>query len=197
VQIAAAGVCASSLLAAAYATEFGDRLERTNINAGLTGMYRRGAEIANILRLPHRQTQMPPSRVSAALMPFFEYLDRCTSTTDRLIVTGEYPDIIVLAGRRFASDGAVFGAWYSSAAHQHRTLERLRTHTALFAILLDEPGFRQRFPVIAEYVDQEYAPLATVEEPGVAVPIVVYRGRASSGVDRVTGWPCFREIRSG
>lgn len=191
-QIAAALVVAVSAVAAGTATELGDRLERTNITAGLTGMYRRGVEIANILRLPHRQTQMLPSRVSAALMPFFGYLDRCTSEADRLIVTGENPDVVVLAGRGFASDGVVLGAWYSSVANQGRTLERLRSQPALFVLLLDEQGFRQRFPLIAQYVDEEYRPFATMTEPGIEVPILVHGRRAASRMDAATGWPCFR-----
>ena len=53
-----------------------------------------------------------------ALATFFEYLDRCTSEADRLIVTGEAPEILVAAGRPFAGDGVVFGAWYSSSARR-------------------------------------------------------------------------------
>jgi hypothetical protein len=135
---------------------------------------------------------MPPSRVAAALVPFFAYLDRCSSDADRLIVTGEYPDIVVLAGRGFAGDGVVFGAWYSSAANQGQTLRRLRRRPALFVIVLDEAGFRRRFPVIAEYVGGEYGAFATIHEPGVEVPILVHERRAANRVDRTTGWPCFR-----
>lgn len=191
-QVAAVLVFVISAAAAGYATELGDRVERIRIDGGLTGMYRRSVEIVDVLRMPHRQTQMMPSRVSAALMPFFDYLDRCTSETDRLIVTGENPDVVVLAGRGFASDGVVLGAWYSSVANQGRTLERLRRRPALFVILLDEQGFRERFPPIAQYVDKEYRPMATLRDPGIEVPILVHERRAASRMDSTTGWPCFR-----
>lgn len=189
-QLATAALFVISMAAIASATELRDRLERTNYNAGPAGMYRRAVEVVGVLGMPHRAT--PPSRVSAALMPFFEYLDRCTSESDRLIATGEYPDVVVLAGRGFGSDGAVFGAWYSSVRNQHRTLQRLRERPALFTILLDEASFQQRFRAIAQFVDEEYRPFATLETPGIHVPILVHGQRAASRVDPATGWPCFR-----
>jgi hypothetical protein len=191
-QIAAVFVFAITVAAVDSATDLRDHLERTNVSTGLTGIYRRSVEVAGILRMPHRQTRVAPSRVSTTLMPFFDYLDRCTSAADRLIVTGENPDIVVLAGRGFAGDGVVFGAWYSSAANQDRTLLRLRDRPALFVILLDEPSFRQRFPVIAQYVEEEYYPFATLETPGIQVPILVDERRAPSGRDAATGWRCYR-----
>ena len=33
-------------------------------------------------------------------MPFMSYLDRCTLPSERLIVTGEFPEVLVIAGRR-------------------------------------------------------------------------------------------------
>ena len=153
-------------------------------------VYQRFVRVSQLLRQPHRQN--PPSRVAAALMPFFTYLDRCTSPADRLVATGELPAVIVLAGRGFASDGVVFGAWYSSAAHQDRTLERLRARPALFVIAMDEANFRKRFSLIARYVDEEYTPFADVPGKGVRVPILVHRHRASLRADADTGWPCFQ-----
>jgi hypothetical protein len=125
-------------------------------------------------------------------MPFFAYLDRCTSTRDRIIVTGEFPDLVVLSGRRFASDGAVFGAWYSSAARQERTLARLREQPALLVLLIDTRAFRVRFPAIAAYVDEAYEPMMEIPVDGAEpVPVLVLRSRPTTGADSATGWPCF------
>jgi hypothetical protein len=190
-RLASALVVAVSYVAIAQLPEVRDRIERANLGVGIRGVTARLTGNARLLRLPHRQAEVPPSRPAAALMPFFEYLDRCSAQTDRLIVTGEYPDIGVLAARPFASDGVVFGAWYSSSVRQDRTLGRLRGRPALFVILLDEPGFRARFPVIAAYIDNEYQPLATIEEPGLRVPILVHARRTAPRVDMNTGWPCF------
>jgi hypothetical protein len=135
----------------------------------------------------------PPSRQAEVLMPFFGYLDRCSSIDDRIIVTGEAPDLVVFAGRPFASDGAVFGAWYSSARHQDRTVARLQSRPALFVLLMDLRAFRARFPLIDRYIAVAYETMAVVPVEGAeAVPILVLRNRTPAGVDAATGWRCFR-----
>jgi hypothetical protein len=176
--------------------ETGERLALTGAGDGLQGLRSRAAAVSQLLAGPHRQALAPSSRQAEALMPFFAYLDRCTSPDDRLIVTGESPDVVVLSGRRFASDGAVFGAWYSSATHQDRTLARLRIQPALFVLRMDAPAFRARFPAIDAYIRDAYEPMAEVPVDGAeTVPILVLQDRSADGVDQATGWPCF--TRSG
>ena len=130
---------------------------------------------------------------STALLPFFAYLDRCTSRSDRLIVTSEFPDVLVLAGRRFAGEGVVFGAWYTSWAHQGRTLRRLRAQPALFALHMgDYATFRERFDLVDRYLNVEYEPMADIPVEGAGVVrILVLRARPTAGVDSETGWRCF------
>jgi hypothetical protein len=172
--------------------ETGERVALTGIDEGVDGLERRAAAVAALLAGPHRQALAPPSRSAAALMPFFAYLDRCSSPADRIIVTGESPDVVVLSGRRFAGDGAVFGAWYSSAVHQDRTLNQLKARPALFVLLMDAAAFRTRFPVIDPYIQDMYELMATVPVDGAEpIPILVYRDRMPAGTDAITGWPCF------
>jgi hypothetical protein len=170
-----------------------ERVALTGIDDGVEGIGRRAAAVARLLAGPHRQTLAPPSRQAEALMPFFSYLDRCSSPADRIIVTGESPDVVVLSGRRFASDGAVFGAWYSSAVHQDRTRDRLEARPALFVLLMDAAAFRARFPLIDPYIQDAYQLMATVRVEGAEpIPILVYGNRMPAGTDAMTGWPCFR-----
>jgi hypothetical protein len=174
----------------------GERIALTGIDEGLQGVRARAADVMRLLAGPHRQALAPPSRQAAALMPFFAYVDRCTSPLDRMIVTGESPDVVVLSGRRFAGDGAVFGAWYSSAVHQDRTLIQLAARPALFVLLMDSAAFRARFPLIDPYIRDAYEPMADVPVEGAEpIPILVRRDRRPAGVDTATGWPCF--TRSG
>ena len=193
--VQALGVVAIVITVAAITTvaNTGERVALTGMDEGVDGLERRSAAVARLLAGPHRQAMAPPSRQAAALMPFFSYLDRCTSTADRIIVTGESPDVVVLAGRRFAGDGAVFGAWYSSAVHQDRTLEQLKARPALFVLLMDAAAFRTRFPVIDLYIQGAYELMGTVPVEGAEpIPILVYRDRMPDGTDAMTNWPCFR-----
>ena len=60
-------------------------------------------------------------------MPFFSYLDRCTSPADQLVVTGDYADVLVLANRGFASAASPLVCGYSSVAHQASTIADMRS----------------------------------------------------------------------
>jgi hypothetical protein len=171
-----------------------DQYDNSALGQGMDGVRARAAEVSALLRSSHRQDS--PSRYATELAPFFAFLDRCSSRSDRLIVTGEFPDILVLAGRRFAGDGVVFGAWYSSSIHQDRTLERLRKDPALFALHMgDYAAFRERFGLIDRYLNLEYAPMADIPvvEGGV-IRILVLRSRPTVGVEAETGWPCFEQV---
>ena len=126
-------------------------------------------------------------------MGFFSYVDRCTSPADQLVVTGDYADVLVLAKRGFASDGVTFGVWYSSVAHQMSTIADMRSRPAVFAVLVDQKAFETRYKDVADYIAQEYKPVADIAvEETSGVRILVHRGRVANGVDRETGWPCFR-----
>jgi hypothetical protein len=187
-----AGVVVISFATISRVAELPERVDYTGIRDGIDGLRAHISKVATLLVGPHRQEIAPPSYVSSALMPFFAYLDRCTTPADRLIVTGEFPDVLVLAGRPFASDGVVMGAWYSSAIHQDLTLERLRQRPALFVIYVDAAPFRARFPLIDNYFAEAYEPLVSIAADGESIPILVQRSRVPVGTDRQTGWRCFK-----
>jgi len=194
VQVGTVAIMTVSVAAISDVAELPERMATTGVGEGLGAMRARAGAVSRLLALPHRQNTAPPSRASAALIPFFEYLDRCTSRSDRIIVTGEFPDVVVLAGRGFAGDGVVFGAWYSSRTRQDRSIELLRTRSAPLAIHIDNsPQFRLQFDLISAYLEREYELLTTIQTDGAGViPILVQRSRAPVRTDPNTGWPCFR-----
>jgi hypothetical protein len=178
--------------AVAAIAELPERIDYTGVLDGVQSVRNRVEAVGRLLASPHRQTIAPPSRISVALMPFFEYADRCTSPTDQLIVTGDYSDVLVLAGRGFASDGVVFGVWYSSVAHQADTVADMEAKPALFGLLIGEGELQRRYPQVMNYLARDYAPMADIAIEGDApVRILVHRRRVAAGVDRETGWPCF------
>lgn len=194
VRIATVAVLGVTLAAIGVASDVPERLALTGVGQGLEGVQARTARVSELLRSPHRQELAPPSRYSEALMPFFRYLDRCTSRLDRLIVTSELPDILVLAGRRFAGDPVVFGAWYSSETRQDHSIERLRERPGLFVLHMDDyPAFRGRFGLVDAYIEREYESMAAIPVEGAgSARILVQRSRSPVRTDPETGWRCFQ-----
>lgn len=168
-----------------------DQYDDSGMGRGLTGLTMRAIEVSERLHGPHRLDT--PSRYSTALLPFFGYLDRCTSRADRLIVTAEFPNILVLAGRRFAGEGVVFGSWYSSATHQDRTVAGLKARPALFVLHMgDYATFHRRFGLVDAYLDEHYKPLTEVPVGDAdSIRILVQQDRPAVRADTDTGWPCF------
>jgi hypothetical protein len=194
-QVAAVAGILVSAGAAAQVAGFMGQYEDSGISDGVAGVRAHAAEVSQSLHRTHRQDV--PSRPSLALRPFFDFIDRCTSRADRLIVTGEFPDILVLAGRKFAGDGVVFGSWYASVRHQDRTVARLRADPALFVLHTgDSDTFRERYPQVEAYIAPNYRPMAEVPvDEGGTIQILVLRSRPAVGVDMPTTWPCF--VKSG
>ena len=192
IQLISVAVLLATAGAIAAVAETRERIERTGVTQGLEAMTARVVTVADLLRGPHRQAASPPSYVSAMLMPFFAYVDRCTASEERILVTGEFPDVVVLAGRRFASDGVVMGAWYSSTAHQGRTVARFDRLPPLFIVNVDGQTLSRRFPEVDRYAAAHYGALATITTRGGAVPILLDRRRVPVATDLETGWPCFR-----
>jgi hypothetical protein len=192
VQLATVVALVVSGGAAARVAGVSQQYEDSGIPQGLTGIRAQAAEVSQRLRSPHRQDV--PSRYSLALRPFFDYVDRCTSPSDRLIVTGEFPDVLVLAGRRFAGDAIVFGSWYASVRHQDRTLARLQAAPALFVLHMgDYESFHRKYEQVAAYLESGYQLMTDVEvDEGGTIEILVEQSRQSTGADASTGWPCFR-----
>jgi hypothetical protein len=136
-----------------------------------------------------------PSRNSEALLPFYGYVERCTSPDDRLVMTGLSPDVFVLANRGFAGGQMAYRpAFYASDADQRRAIARMQSQSVPFVIvaLEEERGFRGSLPLVAAYVDSHYEPLALIAVPDTrGLQLYVERGRHAVGTDSATGWPCY------
>ena len=194
VQAGTIGVLIVSLAAISRITDLPGLYDNTDIGRGWGRATEHAQEVAGLLRTRHRDNIAPPSRVSQALMPFIEYLERCTSASDRLIVTGEFPEVLVIAGRGFAGDGVVFGSWYTSEMHQDHTVQQLQARPPLFVIHAgDYEGFHGRFGLVEMFVMGAYQPFTGVAVEGTdSVRILVHRNRAPLRTDSMTGWQCYR-----
>ena len=193
-QLASVVVLSVSLAAISRIVDLPGQYDNTDIGRGMARAQEHAREVSEQLATRHRDNVFPPSRVSNALMPFIEYVDRCTSVSDRLLITGEFPEILVIAGRKFAGDGVVFGSWYASAANQGQTVQRLRGEPPLFVIHAgDYGGFVGRFGLVDAFVNEAYEPVTEVPVEGTdSVRILRHRNRPSIRLDPTTGWSCYR-----
>ena len=164
-------VLAISAAAVAAVGGVGDQLERMGVKAGIRGPFERARSLQSRLWLTHRDAGSPPSSVSEALLPFFHYLQRCTSRDDRLIMTHLYPDVFVMAERGFAGGHEAYReGFYTSAADQEQMLARLHRQSVPFVLIsaAQEVEFRDNFDRLASYIDERYQPMTSVpvEESG-------------------------------
>jgi hypothetical protein len=179
-----------------YAAETREQLGRSGVLSGWGSVQARAADLWERLqkRLPERD--QVPSRYAGALFPFMAFLDRCTTTNDRLWMTGLFPEVYVLSQRGFAGgQQAYLPGYYSTDAEQRQTIDRFDHQSVPFAVqvLSIETQFRDRMGLLAQYLDTNYEPIARIEvseTPGVE--LYVRRGRTPGHMDRETGWPCFR-----
>lgn len=188
------GLCVIVTVAAiAIVGNVREQVARTGVTRGREAV---SARLSALGRLwgPHRDAGFTPSSVSQALLPFFAYLQRCTSPEDRLMMTWLYPDVFVMAERGFAGGHLAFlDGFYSSAADQHRTVARLRRESVPFVLMVAgrEDGFRASFPLLSEYIDSRYRPVAEVPVETTGVRVLAEQERPAGRLDSQTGWPCF------
>lgn len=153
------------------------------------------AALITALTRPEMEARKLPSRVSAGLVPFFHYVNRCTDAKDRLLVSGPYPDVFVLSRRGFAGGHIAFlEKFYHSDADQLLALERMKHESVPFVILPldDQDAFARSFPKVLAHVTEAYDVMADIPVDGLkGVRVMVERARPRHGTDPETGWPCF------
>ena len=139
-----------------------------------------------------------PSGRIPAMIPFFEYLDRCTTIEHRLFVAGYAPEIYTYARRLFAGGHGQFIQGYQvSDATLEQIVARLQQHVVLFALMLsdEEPGWRAESVPVDAFVRANFSPMAEiVVDKDRTVRILVRNGSDAirTSTDKQTGWPCFR-----
>jgi hypothetical protein len=195
-RAAAAAAMAAVLMCAVTVGRLQEQLNRAGVSGGLTGVRERAAEVVAELRAPYAEEQMPTD-VAFALVPFYEYVQACTTDDAALFVTGFAPEIPYYARRRFAGGHVtLMDDLYDSASDQQLTVDRLRAQNVPFVVIpsggLD--GLTRSFPKIGAYVSQQYRSFTDIAVDGADE-----RARVFSRIDLAPTayygsdhWPCFR-----
>jgi hypothetical protein len=145
-------------------------------------------------KLSERFGSDPPSPVVPALMPFFSYLDRCTTPRHRLFLAGMIPEVAYYARRPFAGGGYEHYN-YGSRANQQRVANRLRREVVPFALIPSEAAqeLEEDLPIVGGFFRGRYVPLTDVAvSDDRHIRILVDSNLPSTSRDSETGWPCFR-----
>jgi hypothetical protein len=190
-----AAIVAVTSIAIWHVGDASDKLDEVGVFDDLEHVQEHLAAVAQALTQPEMDVRKLPSRVSAGLVPFFHYVERCTAPNDRLLVSGPYPDVFVLARRGFAAGHIAFlEGWYTSDADQALSLARMRRQSVPFVVLPldDQETFARDFPQVLAHVESAYDLMVDLPADGLTgIRILVERARPRTGTDTATGWPCF------
>ncbi len=196
VMIAAGAVLAISAWAIVRVGDVGDNLDKTELLRGPSIVRLRAGDLWERFQRRVPERDHVPSRYALALLPFMEYVNRCTATQDRLLVTGLFPEINVIADRGFAGGHGSFRPYfYTSDADQAQTVARLQRQSVPFVVSARQwyPELKGQMPAVFAYLEQRFEPFVHVPVPETdGVDLLIERGRAATRVDAATGWPCFQ-----
>jgi hypothetical protein len=171
-----------------------EHLDRAGLLAPFSDWPRYARRTREILEAPHDPIVLP-SRAAEDLVPFYDYVARCTSREHRILVAGLIPEVVFFTHRPFAGGIVILPPGYYAAEHYQRSVvNRLRQQTVPFVVI---PGkryidsFDSLFPLVADHVRARYAPLATFgDEDEWKVDVLIDRTLTADARDAATGWPC-------
>ena len=185
-------VAASSVVVVGRAQE---NVARTNLSQGLSSLPQLVRDRTAQLKARYDRQQLPDGRI-LSLVGLFDYLDRCTTPSHRLLVAGNAPDIYVYAQRPFAAGHSTFlEGYYQSEADQQRMVDRVQQQVVAFAVMLSdqESSFRSTAPGVSAFVDANFRPLTEIPASSDrTVRVLVRSGLPPLHADAATGWPCYR-----
>ena len=157
------------------------------------------ARIGEFLRERRAQLERPfsprqyPSRIVENLMPFLEYVGRCTEPQHRLFVAGDAPEIYVFADRPFAGgQPALREGLFDSDRDQRRLVSRLRQQQVPLALVIQDSDAAS-YPLVMHQLEVQFRPLTELPLDGRPNVLVrVSRQMTPRSTDAATGLPCFR-----
>jgi hypothetical protein len=185
-------VAASSVVVIGRTAE---NLARTNLSLGVSALPRLVRDRTAQLKARYDRQQLPDGRI-LSLLGLFDYLDRCTTPSHRLLVAGNSPELYVYARRPFAAGHSTFlEGYYQSETDQQQMLDRIRQQVVAFAVMLSdqESLFRSMAPELSAFVETNFRPLTNIAAGSDrTVRVLVRSGLPPLHADAATGWPCYR-----
>ena len=177
-----------------------EQLNRASLFGGLRRLPERFVDRSQELHERFNMRQMPGGPVPR-LQSFFEYVDRCTTRDQRLLLPGFIPEVAVYAQRPFAGGrSTILPGYLDTPDDRQRLMARVAMQRVPFVVVTEKfknPVWRA-FPELGVYVNQHYRRLVTYGTDRDArardrmVDVYVTTSLPSTSSDAATGWPCFR-----
>jgi hypothetical protein len=170
-----------------------EELDRAALFAPLGTIPGRFGERAEQYRTRFEDYLIPSGEV-LRLVPFFNYLDRCTTRAHRLLNVGFAVEVPYFARRAFAGGISYFAGYPAIPELDERVLRKMRSEVVPFVLVASEfaSEFAVRFPLTERYVRVRYTPLLDVKiRDDLTMHILVDPNLPSRGRDQATGYPCF------
>lgn len=196
-RLAAQGLAVSAVIVTmGCAVVMGNIPEQLNRAGVFAGLDRIPEHYANLVRDMDRPWagRLTPSATAGEMRPFFDYVERCVPSDQRLLVAAFLPEVATLAHRPFAGGQLWFmpGAMTSDADHAlvMRRLARQRVPVAVFR----RPAYddlAHEFPELDSYITDHFTEVARYPLGGDDVVVLMMDMAQAKGTDEKTGWPCF------
>lgn len=171
------------------------QLRQTQVTGGPAGVLKRLHDVRQDL------SAVPPvsssSRGAPGAHAVARYLNACTAPTDRVLTLSYAPEIAVMAGRGFAG-GVSYTQPELFASPDDQALMVARIKAESVPIILTEPepiytdDYVPSFGILAAYLQQAYAPIATVDFGTTErYRLLVRRGVTARSTYEPLHLPCF------
>ena len=191
-----AGVGILTVFAVVLSKDLYERLDRSALVERVGKPFERAGNIRRQLQMEWDLATWVARPDRPDLVNLSLYVNACTTPQDRVLVQAYMPQVLALARRAFAGGHAdLRPGFFTTEEAQQLTLSRLRRQRVPIILLdTDESleNFRESFPLVTAYIDQQYQLAGSHEFDGrFGVSLFVRKDATPNGTWEPLGWPCY------
>jgi hypothetical protein len=166
-------------------------LDRTGFNSGVSLARVKALAVDAYRHLSLSPVDSWPTPAPTGLKDLARYIHACTRPTDRLFVSGFFPDVYFFSARGFAGGhGDFIPAFHSSLRDQRLTLARFERQSVPIVLIHDD--LARDVPFVDTYLREHYRLVPHVDTQTTGgLSLYVERRRVPTGVYTSLDAPCY------